>query len=119
MKNPLALSSATAICAALVLAATAAAYDKPQELQRVASVFAMRSAEVRCPSIDEWINDPIWGTAPNPAPCSPRSRRMMPEPGIPFAARAICCSLRTARSWTTHVSMARPNLAPPESGAAQ
>jgi hypothetical protein len=51
----------------LVLARPAAAYDKPPELQRVAAVFALRGAEVRCPSLEEWINDPIWGTAPNPS----------------------------------------------------
>jgi hypothetical protein len=53
--------------AALLVAPVASAYDKPAELQRAASVFAMRDAEVRCPSSDEWIHDPIWGTAPNPS----------------------------------------------------
>jgi hypothetical protein len=51
----------------LLLAPRAAAYDKPPELQRTASVFAMREAEVRCPSMEEWIHDPIWGSAPNPS----------------------------------------------------
>jgi hypothetical protein len=36
-------------------------------MQRVAAVFAMREAEVRCPSTEEWIHDPIWGTDPNPS----------------------------------------------------
>ena len=51
--------------AVLVAAPAASAYAEPSELQRVASVFAMRDAEVRCPSSEEWIHDPIWGTDPN------------------------------------------------------
>jgi hypothetical protein len=54
------------VFAALLSAAPSAAYDRPPLLERVASVFALRSAEVRCPSIAEWVNDPIWGTASNP-----------------------------------------------------
>ena len=50
-----------------LVAPVASAYDKPPELQRVAAVFAMREAEVRCPSTEEWIHDPIWGTDPNPS----------------------------------------------------
>jgi hypothetical protein len=45
----------------------ARAYDRPADLERVASSFALRAAEVRCPSTDEWIRDPIWGTGPNPS----------------------------------------------------
>jgi hypothetical protein len=56
----------TLVCALLV-APVASAYDKPPDLQRVAAIFAMREAEVRCPSMEEWVNDPIWGTAPNPS----------------------------------------------------
>ena len=52
--------------AALALAAPASAYDRPVLLERVASAFALRPAEVRCPSTVEWINDPIWGVGPNP-----------------------------------------------------
>ena len=37
------------------------------DLERVASIFALRSAEVRCPSSEEWTRDPIWGTGPNPS----------------------------------------------------
>ena len=43
------------------------AYDRPAGLERVASSFALRAAEVRCPSTGEWIEDPIWGTGPNPS----------------------------------------------------
>jgi hypothetical protein len=35
-------------------------------LEQVASRFANGPAEVRCPSMEEWIADPIWGTDPNP-----------------------------------------------------
>jgi hypothetical protein len=53
-----------AIVAALSLSPSAFAYDRPAELNRVASVFAMREAEVRCPSNAEWEADPIWGGGP-------------------------------------------------------
>jgi hypothetical protein len=56
-----------AFVAVLLVASPASAYDTPPELQRFAAVFAMREAEVRCPSMEEWIRDPIWGTAPNPS----------------------------------------------------
>jgi hypothetical protein len=50
-----------------LLAATPAfGYDRPPVLERVASFFTLRPAEVRCPSLEEWTGDPIWGTAPNP-----------------------------------------------------
>ena len=39
----------------------AAAYERPPELERVASILALRPAEVRCPSTDAWVSDPIWG----------------------------------------------------------
>jgi hypothetical protein len=67
MKGFLAAARIAAIGAALLVAPAALAYDKPSELQRVASVFAMRTGEVRCPSNEEWIHDPIWGIAPNPS----------------------------------------------------
>lgn len=53
--------------AVLVLAPVASGYDRPPELGRATSVFAMRDADVRCPSADEWIHDPIWGIGPNPS----------------------------------------------------
>jgi hypothetical protein len=57
---------ACAAGSALVLLTPAAwAYDRHPDLERAASVFALRPAEVRCPSTDEWIHDPIWGTGPN------------------------------------------------------
>lgn len=55
------LSLCAAALAALSLSASASGYEKPGELARVASVFAMGEAEVRCPSNAEWEADPIWG----------------------------------------------------------
>jgi hypothetical protein len=55
-----------AVLVALVLAAPTAAYDRRSSLEHVASVFALRSAEVRCPTMPEWIADPIWGNGSNP-----------------------------------------------------
>jgi len=52
------------ISAVLAAASPASAYERPGELERVASIFALRDAEVRCPSNEEWIDDPIWGTGP-------------------------------------------------------
>jgi hypothetical protein len=54
-------ASAAVLLTALALAAPTAAYDRPPLLERVAAAFALRPAEVRCPSMTEWINDPIWG----------------------------------------------------------
>jgi hypothetical protein len=50
---------AAVLPAAFALAAPASAYDRPNLLERVASAFALRPAEVRCPSTAEWISDPI------------------------------------------------------------
>jgi hypothetical protein len=50
-----------AVIALLAAAPSAVAYERSSDLDRVAAVFALREAEVRCPSIDEWIADPIWG----------------------------------------------------------
>lgn len=62
----LAIAVVGIILGAVVVAATpASADDRPAELNRVASIFAQRDAEVRCPSIEEWVADPIWGTSPN------------------------------------------------------
>ena len=58
---------ASIVAAALLVTPVAAAYVRPLELEHAASVFAMRNAEVRCPSNDEWIDDPIWGTSANPS----------------------------------------------------
>jgi len=57
---------ALVVGAVLLAAPPASAYDRPPLLERVASYFAMRPADVRCPSMEEWTSDPIWGTAPNP-----------------------------------------------------
>jgi hypothetical protein len=55
------ISLLAVIVALLAAAPRAAAYERSNELERVASVFALRAAEVRCPSTDEWVADPIWG----------------------------------------------------------
>jgi hypothetical protein len=56
------------VCGVALLAAQpASAYERPPLLERVASTFAQGPAEVRCPSTEEWIGDPIWGTGPNPS----------------------------------------------------
>jgi hypothetical protein len=47
-----------AALAALVLAVGAAAYDKPALLNEVSAVYSLGVGEVRCPSIEEWRNDP-------------------------------------------------------------
>jgi hypothetical protein len=57
---------AAALLATLAPAAPISAYDRPALLERVASAFALRPAEVRCPSMAEWVSDPIWGISPNP-----------------------------------------------------
>jgi hypothetical protein len=58
----------TLVCGIALLAASpASAYERPPLLERVASYFALRPAEVHCPSTAEWVADPIWGTAPNPS----------------------------------------------------
>ena len=54
------------IATVLTAAPPAVAYQRSNDLERVASVFAQRGAEVRCPSMDEWIADPIWGGPKQP-----------------------------------------------------
>lgn len=54
-------ASLLVIVVALLAAPPAAAYERSTELEQVASVFALRDAEVRCPSTVEWVADPIWG----------------------------------------------------------
>jgi hypothetical protein len=44
----------------------ASAYDRPALIEQVASAFAQRPVDVRCPTMEEWVSDPIWGTAANP-----------------------------------------------------
>jgi hypothetical protein len=45
-------------------ASPAAAFDRPPLIERVAAVFAQRPVDVRCPSVQEWVSDPIWGNDP-------------------------------------------------------
>ena len=55
---------ASVVLGTVLSAATpASAYDRPPLLERVASYFAQRPAELRCPSFEEWTSDPIWGNA--------------------------------------------------------
>src|SRR5262249_43614448 len=42
------------------------AYERPPMIERIASVFALRPVDVRCPTMQEWLSDPIWGNGPNP-----------------------------------------------------
>jgi hypothetical protein len=58
------LALAGLVIAVLLPANLAAAYERPPLLEEVASHFALRPAEVRCPSMQEWVNDPIWGSDP-------------------------------------------------------
>jgi hypothetical protein len=60
------LAALTLLLGALVAAAPAFGFDRPALLEHVASSFAGRPAEVRCPSPAEWIADPIWGKDPKP-----------------------------------------------------
>src|SRR5262245_60941755 len=57
---------AIATVAAASLVHSALAYDRPPLIEQVASTFALRFVDVRCPTTEEWVTDPIWGTAPNP-----------------------------------------------------
>jgi len=50
----------------LLAVAPASAYDRPALLESVAASFAKRPADVRCPTMEEWTTDPIWGTGPHP-----------------------------------------------------
>jgi hypothetical protein len=96
---------------ALVLAAVsltaprASAYERPVLLEKVAATFALRSAEVRCPTTEEWVDDPIWGTGPgvsrawgytdmihehivlHPALCA--GALGVSDPGLPLWQRAV------------------------------
>jgi hypothetical protein len=45
---------------------SAFAYVRPPLVEEVAAVFALRPVDVRCPTMEEWVSDPIWGNAPNP-----------------------------------------------------
>ena len=52
MRTPLA-----SVVAALILVATAGAYDAPGKLNDVARVYSLGAGEVRCPSHEEWAAD--------------------------------------------------------------
>ena len=56
---------ASVVLATVLSTATpASAYDRPPLLEHVASYFAKRPAQLRCPSMEAWTSDPIWGSAP-------------------------------------------------------
>jgi hypothetical protein len=57
---------AIAAIAAALSVHSAFAYNRLPLIEHVASTFALRSADVRCPTMEEWVSDPIWGTSPNP-----------------------------------------------------
>lgn len=57
---------AIAACAGALSVPAAFAYDRPPVIEHVASVFALRSVDVRCPTMEEWLSDPMWGSDPNP-----------------------------------------------------
>jgi hypothetical protein len=57
---------AIAVVAAAFSVQPAVGYDRPPLVERVASTLALRPVDVRCPTMQEWVSDPIWGTAPNP-----------------------------------------------------
>jgi hypothetical protein len=65
--NPSRRSAALALVLAAVLlfAPRVSAYERPVLLEKVAATFALRSAEVRCPTTEEWVDDPIWGRGPD------------------------------------------------------
>lgn len=45
---------------------SAFAYERPPLIERVASIFALRPVDVGCPTMQEWVSNPIWGNGPNP-----------------------------------------------------
>jgi hypothetical protein len=56
---------ALVLAAVLLSAPRVSAYERPVLLEKVAATFALRSAEVRCPTTEEWVEDPIWGRGPD------------------------------------------------------
>jgi hypothetical protein len=59
----LALAALAVTALAVVPAAPSAlAYERQPELERVVAQLAGVQAEVRCPSSEEWVGDPIWGS---------------------------------------------------------
>lgn len=56
--------AALAVTALAVVPAapSALAYERQPELERVVAQLAGVQAEVRCPSGEEWVVDPIWGS---------------------------------------------------------
>jgi hypothetical protein len=53
------------LVAVLLAASPVGAFDRPPLLERVAAAFALRPVDVRCPTMQEWVSDPIWGNDPN------------------------------------------------------
>ena len=64
--NPLRAAALAVLLATVLLTAPrASGYERPVLLESVAASFALRSAEVRCPTIEEWVDDPIWDVGPD------------------------------------------------------
>jgi hypothetical protein len=96
---------ALVLATVLLTAPRASAYERPVLLERVAATFALRSAEVRCSTTEEWVDDPIWGTGPgvtrawgytdmihehivmHPALCA--GALAVSDPGLPLWQRAV------------------------------
>ena len=53
---------AVAALAVVPAAPSALAYERQPALERVVAQLAGVPAEVRCPSSEEWVADPIWGS---------------------------------------------------------
>jgi hypothetical protein len=58
-----AVAALAIVAGGLLAASPSAAYDRPPLLEQVASRVANGPAQVRCPSMEEWVADPIWGTS--------------------------------------------------------
>jgi hypothetical protein len=96
---------ALVLTSVLLSAPRASAYERPALLEKVAATFALRPAEVRCPTTQEWVDDPIWGSGPgvsrawsytdmiheyivmHPAFCA--GALGVSDPGLPLWQRAV------------------------------
>jgi hypothetical protein len=66
-KNPRMLVAIGCATVGMLLQAPAAvSFDRPPLIEQVASTFALRPVDVRCPTMQEWVGDSIWGNGPNP-----------------------------------------------------
>lgn len=56
---------AVASIGAALTAQSASAFERPPLIEQVSAAFALRPVDVRCPTMQEWLSDPIWGNDPN------------------------------------------------------